>query len=151
MNHRERAAARLAWPTFGWSEWDDRLPTHRVAARAEAATDARRSPSDSLTRREVTVKKRTPAQVGPHAPLLKRVIRSPYALETTRAARVDGRPIPDLTRVVVEHRARPIDDGRAELGSLREPVAPPMRALDHRPHYRLPPFWRIRMAKGDDR
>lgn len=151
MNHRERAAARLSRSTFGWSEWDGRLPTYRLAARSETPGDVRPAPSDSLTRREVTVKKIATAQVGPHAPLLKRVIRTPYALETTRAARVDGRPIPDLARTVVEPRKGPIDDGRSELGALRAPEAPPMRALDHRPHYRLPPFWRIRMSKGDDR
>jgi hypothetical protein len=149
MKHRERAAARLSRHSYGWSEWDVRLPIQRIAVRAESIGPARAVPGESVSVREPSVRKHRLAAVGPYAPLLKRVIRSPYALETGRPTRVEGRVVPDLDRSSLEPRLSPIADARAELGSLREWVEPPMRAIEHRPVERPHPFWRIRRARGE--
>ncbi|MFT4628884.1 MAG: hypothetical protein ACI8PZ_007580, partial [Myxococcota bacterium] len=100
MRHRERAAKRLERHRYGWTSWDDRHPVRRIADRLVEAPGERVDPGASLKVRTVTTTMRKPVDIGPHAPLLKRVIRSPYPLSPVRPARVAGRPQPDLSRDV---------------------------------------------------
>lgn len=123
MSVRLRAQARLDRHVPDFARWDTREPGHHVALRDAAPPPARRAPSDGLpahtaATRELRLKQ--PARPTPNAPLLMRVVRTPFALEPVRTTR----------RKLLEPRER----------VQREPLARPMRANPHGPEPRPRPF-----------
>ncbi len=147
MSHRRRAEARLARHIPALQGGGERLPQARIARRADPQSqrhgDPRTIPGDGLNTREGDVSLRTAAQMPrtePNAPMLIRLIKTPYTQELARPKRVVYRdPPPDPIGVEARQRA----------GEWRDAVAPnpsPLRGLAHRPGNRPRPFARARSA-----
>ncbi len=92
MRHRERAEARLERATFCFGRWESRQPSRRVVDRDVTPKDREILGMSVRTRdADVDIRRIRPVQFGPYAPLLKRVIRSPYALAVGRSMTIPGR------------------------------------------------------------
>ena len=136
---------------FGWEDWEARGPTTRVHGRQDEPEPNERALGERIPARDTwTRRARRSPDVGPHAPLLKRLVRFPYAMSKVRPARIEG-------RVIVE------TDKRAEISeppimkSVKEALEPvrSVGSVDtvqeasemHRVSWRPHPFRKVR-ARG---
>lgn len=146
MTPRERALTRLRWvSSFGPSPGQDRLEAglhRRLCARLELkASPPRPEPGASLGQRSDAIRRARAVAVGPHAPLLMRIVRDPFPMKPSGAAR---RPLegPDHSRPRVEPGPRLAEVIEELKEALRHGA--PMRQIVHRPAERPRPFARIR-------
>lgn len=154
MSHRLRAKDRLGRHTFGWEEWTRRGPAPRLHAREEekeaslALLEPRVPQRDQHGSRALRA-----AEAGPNAPLLKRLVRYPYALHPVRPAKREGRPADvrsgrdarPTRETTVMHEAR--EAWVDPVASSREDSVERL-AEDHRPGWRPHPFRKVRARRG---
>jgi len=156
MSHRQRAKDRLGRHTFGWEDWTHRGPSPRIRDReSEKEVNVRllevRVPQrDKVRQRSLRV-----ASAGPNAPLLKRLVRYPYALNRVPSEKTEGRPVDVWT----DPRPRPTREDTA-IGQAREARVDPTGAREqdsldhlsgeHRPDWRPHPFRKARARRGRD-
>lgn len=155
MSARSRAEARLSRPVPDLAWWDSREPARRVADRDRPLPEPRPIPGDALCAHPDTIRElklKTPARPAPNAPLLMRVVRTPFALDPGKVARLRlvepygstgsaaRRPWEPEPR---EELVRPGLAWREAMASIGER---PMRSITHRPERRPRPF---RRAGGD--
>jgi hypothetical protein len=141
LSARSRAEARLSRPVPDFAGWESREPAHRVAGRDRPLPDPRPAPGDELhvhTDAVRELKLRDPGRPAPNAPLLMRVVRTPFALDPVKVAKV--RLIEPYEPPPREKLGRPGEAWREAMTSLHEPG--PMRAIAHRPEPRPRPFRR---------
>jgi len=150
MSHRQRAKDRLGRHTFGWSEWAQRGPAGRIRGRDSERQCAVELLEPRVPQRDQSVARALRvATAGPNAPLLKRLVRYPYALHPVRPEMRDGRP----TDVWAERAKRPTRDVTV-LQQAREAWVDPTAvrqgdriehlAVEHRPSWRPHPFRKVR-------
>ena len=142
MSARSRAEARLARTVPDFSDCESREPARRLAGRDRPAPEPRPAPGQGLhvhTDAIREMKLRTPARPTPNAPLLMRVVRTPFALERARLVR--RRLIEPFENPPREQLGRPGVAWRTAMADLGAPS--PMRAIVHRPEPRPRPFRRI--------
>lgn len=118
---------------------EEREPVHRLHERWGEEPTPRPVPGDRLTVHPDAIrelKPKQPVRPEPNAPLLKRVVRSPYAMSPTAVVRVTGRP----ARPGSEPLPR-IEDPTAGYRELREAMRleNPIRSAPHRPEPRPRP------------
>jgi hypothetical protein len=154
MSHRQRAKDRLGRHTFGWSEWAQRGPTARIRGRDIERQCAIDLLEPRVPQRDQSVERALKAATaGPNAPLLKRLVRYPYALHPVRPERREGRP----ADVWAERAARPTRDCTALDEARKAWVDPTAERRDdriehlageHRPSWRPHPFRKVRARQG---
>lgn len=145
MKPRHRAQARLARHVPALPESSERLPVRRLAQREDEGERTRRIPGETVrVQAEIQVKPLRTVRPEPNAPLLIRLVRNPYALDTGRSVRV---PNESRDRPSVLDR-EPFPNPSAEVAELRDAmkVARPMREIVHHPVLRPHPFGRARRS-----
>lgn len=154
MSHRLRAKDRLGRHTFGWEEWTRRGPAHRLQAREEQKEASLAILEPRVPQRDQHVARALRAvDAGPNAPLLKRLVRYPYALHPVRYEKREGRP----ADVASERGGRPTRETTV-LQDAREAWVDPVAssregsverlAEEHRPEWRPHPFGKVRARRG---
>jgi hypothetical protein len=136
---RARAEARLqrVEPTgAGVRPLDDRGIVLRLAERSVDDAQVRTSPGDAIAAHALGVRERVVTlKTAPNAPLLMRIVRTPYALPTTRGRRLN---LMDRTRT-----ERPERLGRPGLAWTSFRVGrlfrSPLRSVEHGMPQRLHP------------
>ena len=145
MSLRTRANARLDRHVPDFSRWEQREPARRLVLREDAPGVDRApvpEPGASLHRHtEATrgMRIRGGAQPTPNAPLLMRIVRTPFSLSPGARTRT----IVHRTRERAD-RDRHVGPGRV-FGDLAREIASrpgPLDTVDHRPHVRPRPFLR---------
>lgn len=146
MSARSRADARFTRHVPDFSHWERREPGARLSGRDERALLAADGPSASLWRRtegavSLDVRRsRIRVEAAPNAPLLMRLVRTPFALGPARHAKVvvpRREPPAELDPVALAAERHP---GRAFGDLLRElRSTSPLRAIEHGLPTRLRP------------
>jgi hypothetical protein len=145
MSLRTRAHARLERPVLDFSRWERREPARRLVSReVSPIADRPRLPEPSASIGHPTeavrdMRIRAPGQPTPNAPLLMRIVRTPFSLAPGRTARTT---IPRGREPLV--RDRHVGPGRVFRDLVREIRSRPglMTTVDHRPAFRPRPFAR---------
>ena len=153
MKPRERARARLQRRTPSATLRSDREPSVRLAERQADSRPEHRSPGDTVRiPSETKLRALRSADVGPNAPLLIRLVRHPFALQTARPNRVDSGRHADPADRSREPYPEVLNEARELLGSLRDPEGfhGPLDGLVDRPEHRPHPFRRLRLAKREE-
>lgn len=151
MSHRDRAKDRLGRHVFGWEDWESRGPTTRVHERQEEPEVSDRVPGEGIPERDTWSRRpRRGPDVGPHAPLLKRLVRYPYAMSKVRPVRVEGRTMVEPSESAVREEASIMNSVKEALEPVRSvgsvdtvQEASEMHRVSWRPH----PFRKVR-ARG---
>ena len=136
---------------FGWEDWESRGPTARVHERQDEPEVRERMLGERIPERDNWKRRaRRSPDVGPYAPLLKRLVRYPYAMSKVRPKRVEG-------RAPVEQRESLDLKGPSIMTSVKEALEPvrSVGSVDtvheasemHRVSWRPHPFANVR-ARG---
>lgn len=110
----------------------DRPIAERVFTRDQPLREVRSIlPEQREQRVRSTRRPKRLADPAPNAPLLKRVVKNPYAEEVRRPVRVDSGRSAREAREQLEGRAPPMREGTEARGD--RPVGGPLKHLDLRP------------------
>lgn len=134
---RGEERARFGPPQF--THWELREPVHRLGQRWVEEPPPRPAPGDRLGVHPDAVRKlepKEPVRPEPNAPLLKRIVRSPYGMGPAQVVRVTIRE----ESPTAEPR-QPLERPTAAYRELLADLTPksPMRSSPHRPEPRPRP------------
>lgn len=151
MKPRHVAQRRMQRPVVGEAMDGVRALTARLHGRsaADSAWEAVRAPVGEgmvWDHRPVALSSFRMPEAGPNAPLLKRVVRHPYAMEPSRPERgqVFDASRPDRTPSTREP-VRMVFRANRDARGLGIPLP-----LDHAPERRDPPFERARQRRDEE-
>lgn len=145
MRHRQRAQQRLARTAPGEHPWEAAVVAHATERELLCTPRelVRLSARGGAVERGV-VRLLPAPEIGHYAPLLKRIIRSPYALGTVSNVRVPLVTGGVAARPPATREATASAEARDAMPSLERPVA--TRGSEEIMVYRNRPFLRARQA-----
>jgi len=153
LKPRQRAKARLGRPSPGDRTCRPGAASRRIAGRLEVDERSRELVGDRAHTRpvDVTEKVRRPIEAGPNAPLLMRLVRTPFELQPDRPRRTQVFEPAGARPRVPEERLAPMSWAGQDLEALRGPAAGPLKRLERRgPDARPHPFAKARIrAEGE--